>query len=275
MSSQAVVVALPYVNWTVLMALAFGSISLAVVLRQATDVTRGFIAFTAGLAGVLALLALALDASLPDPAGLVIRATPQLDGLRRLGIVGFVALALTSAIWAFRGRDVRWLGLFTIVAGAATLGIAAYGWAGESLGGVPLLVQMLILSAVSGGALGATILGHWYLVTPRLSTRPLILATRLLTAALGLQLLLFATWQVVGGPWGASFSSLTGPVAIFVWLRLVVGIVFPLVLSYLAYRTALTRSMESATGLLYLDLAAILASTIVACALCYTSALLV
>jgi hypothetical protein len=273
--SASVVVALPYVNWTVLMALAFGSISLAGVLRQATDVTRGFVGFTTALAGVLALLALALDGSLPDPAQLVIRAMPQLDGLRRAGIAAFAGLAFTGAIWGLRGRDARWLGLASAGVGVGILGLAAFGWAGTGLASVPLFVQMLILSAVSGGALGAVVLGHWYLVTPRLSERPLILATRLLTAALVLQLLLFATWQIVGGAWGPSFSSLTGPVAVFVWLRLSVGIVFPIVLSFLAYRTALTRSMESATGLLYLNLAAVLASTIVACALYYTGALLI
>jgi hypothetical protein len=273
--SSSVVVALPYVNWTVLVALAFGSISLVGVLRQTTDVTRGFIAFTSALAAALALLALALDGSLPDPAQLVIRATPELDGLRRLGLAAFVALAVLNAILALRGRDARLPGLACITLGAAILGVAAFGWTGSGLAGVPLFVQMLILSAVSGTALGAVVLGHWYLVTPRLSERPLILATQLLGAALVLQLLLFVTWQIVGGVWGPSFSALTGPVAVFVWLRLTVGIVFPIVLSYLAYRTALTRSMESATGLLYLNLAAVLASTIVASALYYTGALLV
>jgi hypothetical protein len=275
MRDSSVVVALPYVNWTVLMALAFGSVSLASVLRQATDVTRGFVGFTTALAGALALLALALDGSLPDPAQLVIRAMPQLDGLRRVALATFAGLAFGSVILALRGRDIRWPGLACMAVGAGILGLAALGWAGTGLASVPLFVQMLVLSAVSGGALGAVILGHWYLVTPKLSERPLILATRLLTAALVLQLLLFATWQIVGGAWGSSFSALTGPVAVFVWLRLSVGIVFPLVLSYLAYRTALTRSMESATGLLYLNLAAVLASTIVACALYYTGALLV
>jgi hypothetical protein len=268
-------VALPYANWTLLTALAFGGFSLVAVLRQTTDVTRGFVTFTTLVSAVLALLALALDGSLPDPAGLAIRASPELDGIRRTGLAVFAALCVGGAIWRLRGHDGRWLAFAGIGVAAATLGVAASGWAGNGVGAVPLLVQMLMLSVVAGGALSATILGHWYLVTPRLSERPLIVATRLLTAELGLQLLLFATWQVVGGPWGASFSSLTGPVALFVWLRLVVGIAFPLVLSYLAYRTALTRSMESATGLLYLDLAAILASTIVACVLCFTSGLLV
>jgi hypothetical protein len=58
-------------------------------------------------------------------------------------------------------------------------------------------------------------------------------------------------------------------------LRLVVSLLFAVILSYMAIRTAETRSMESATGLLYIDLAAILAGTIGAAALYLSAGLLV
>ena len=118
-----------------------------------------------------------------------------------------------------------------------------------------------------GGSLTALVLSHWYLVTPRISERPLLLATRVLIAALVIQVLLFATWLVVALDGGLPFAALTGPNALLVWLRLIVGLLFPLALTVMAYRTALTRSMESATGLLYIELAVVLASTIVAAAL--------
>jgi hypothetical protein len=275
MTSTNIVEALAYINWTVLMGLALGVLALVYVLRQATDATKGFLGFSALCAGLLAGLALASDGSLPNPADLVIGASPQLDLARRVALSMFVALTLASSVQLLRGRAVRWLGLSALAAGVATEAIAALGWAGDGLRGVPLLIQMLMLSVVSGGALGSVVLAHWYLVTPRISERPLVLTTRLLMWVLGLQLLLFLTWQVVGGPSGPGLSSFTGTQAVFVWLRLTVGILFPLTLSYLAYRTALTRSMESATGLLYIDLAAILASTIVAAALYYAAGLLV
>jgi len=275
MASTKIVEALAYINWTLLMGLALGVLALVYVLRQGTDATKGFLGFSAFCAGLLALLALASDGSLPVPTDLVVVANPQLDPVRRVALSLFVVLAFATSIQLLRGQAARWLGMAALVAGVATEAIAAVGWAGDVLRGVPLLIQMLMLSAVSGGALGSVVLAHWYLVTPRLSEKPLILTTRLLGWALGLQLLLFLTWQVVGGPWGPAFSSFTGSQALFVWLRLIVGILFPLVLSYLAYRTALTRSMESATGLLYIELAAVLSSTIVAAALYYVAALLV
>ena len=92
---------------------------------------------------------------------------------------------------------------------------------------------------------------------------------------LAVQLLLFGVWAAAGIPDMEPFEVLTGPNIIFVWLRLLVGLVAPLVLSWMAYRTALTRSMESATGLLYIEFALVMASTIVAAGLLFGEGLLV
>ena len=123
--------------------------------------------------------------------------------------------------------------------------------------------------------MAAVVLAHWYLVTPRISERPLVLSTRLLILALVVQLLLFGAWLAAGIPGRAPFGALTGPNAVFVWLRLAVGLLFPLALVWMAWRTALTRSMESATGLLYIEFAVVMASTIVATGLAVGERLLV
>jgi len=47
------------------------------------------------------------------------------------------------------------------------------------------------------------------------------------------------------------------------------------VLTWMAWRTAITRSMESATGLLYIEFALVMASTIVAAALLFGEGMLV
>jgi len=131
-------------------------------------------------------------------------------------------------------------------------------------------------TAADGGALAALVLGHWYLVTPRISTTPLVLLTRVLAAAVALQLALFTIWALFGGgPGQLPFESLTGSAALYGWLRLVVSLIFPLVLAIMAWRTTLTRSMESATGLLYIAIAAIAAGTIGAAALYVTQGVLV
>jgi hypothetical protein len=73
----------------------------------------------------------------------------------------------------------------------------------------------------------------------------------------------------------APFAALTGSWAFFVWMRLIIGLIFPLIVSYAAIQTARTRSMESATGLLYINVGTIAAGTILAAGLYFGAGLLV
>ncbi len=262
---------LPYVAWVLLVALAFGSFAFVALTRSLTDATRGYLGFTAFSAGLLALLALFTDWGLTAPADLVIQ-TGQLSGLRQLGIGAFMVGAFLYPINLWRG----WISLGLAGVGAAlTLGAAAFGWAPTAVDGVPLLVQLVVLSLVTGGSLAAIVLGHWYLVTPKISEKPLILQAKALLALIGLQVLLFIVWTTLGGgPGQAAFDAFGGGNLLLVVLRLVITLLFPLVLCAMAWRTALTRSMESATGLLYINLAAVMAGTIGAAALYLSSGLL-
>lgn len=275
MATQAIVQSLAYVSWGLLLGLGLGSFALVLLLRQRTDATKGYVGFVAICGASLAGMALLTDGDLPDPNQLAIAAAPGLDAARRGALTVFVLLAVLSAVRVLGGHRARWLGLGALLAGLAALVFAGIGWGAGAELGLPLVVQLGSLAAVAGGSLAAVVLAHWYLVTPRISEGPLILTTLLLTALLGVQLLLFLVWQAVPVPPGAPFADLTGPNAAFVWLRLTVGIAFPLVLAAMAWRTARTRSMESATGLLYIELAAVLASTIVALALVFAEGMLV
>ena len=105
--------------------------------------------------------------------------------------------------------------------------------------------------------------------------QPLVLLSRILLWVVGLQLILFLAWLATGAGAGTQpFAALVGPWALFVWLRLVVGLVFPLIVSWAAVQTAKTRSMESATGLLYINVGAIAAGTILASGLYFGAGLL-
>ncbi|HET9681828.1 MAG TPA: hypothetical protein VFP19_07300, partial [Candidatus Limnocylindrales bacterium] len=158
----------------------------------------------------------------------------------------------------------------------------AASWS-NSLGGATwavqpllLLVQLGVLAAATGGVWASMILGHWYLVTLKLPEAPLVRFARLLTVVVAAQLVLFAVWQLLGaGPGGQpGFAGLGGAWALFLWLRLLVGLVMPLVISWAAIQTARTRSMESATGLLYIDVGLIAAGTILAAGLYFGAGVL-
>jgi hypothetical protein len=268
--------ALPYVAWVILAALALGTFVFAVATGELTDATAGYLRFTAALAAVFALLALATDMSLPNPTVLAIRpAPPDLESILRIGMVGIALAAVAYAVVVRNDALRRITALVGVAFIVLTMLAAAFGWAPTAVDAVPLAVQFSILMLVTGGSTAAVVLGHWYLVTPRISIRPLVLQTRLLMAVLVLQGLLFVVWTTLGGGVGqGAWDAFTGPSALLVYLRGLITIAFPIVLAYMAWRTALTRSMESATGLLYINLAAVLAGTIGAAALYVSSGLL-
>lgn len=277
MPATTIAQSLPYVAWVMLAALSFGSFAFVAVTRQLTDATRGYLGFTSVCAALLALLTLGADGGLPQTPDLAIHAAaPALDTVRQLGLVAFAVLAFVY-VFALRGRlPTLAVAAAALTAAAVVLAAAAFGWAPSDVDAVPLLVQLGVLSLATGGSLAAIALGHWYLVTPKLSERPLILQSRLVLGTVALQLLLFVVWTTLGGgPGQDAFEAFTGGSILLVALRFMVSLIFPLVLAYMALRTAQTRSMESATGLLYINLAAVMAGTIGAAALYVSNGVLV
>jgi len=273
--TQQIVQSLSYVTWVLLGSLALGSFALIWVLRQTTDATAGFLGFSGFLAAVIGLGWLLVEWGLPPPTELAIEGSADLDEPRRAAIAAFTLLALVSGVRLRRSGRALWLGALAILAGVGALFLGAWSWGGGEPLSVSIFVQLLALTAITGGSMAAVVLAHWYLVTPRISERPLVLTTQLLMLVLVVQLLFFGAWMAAGIPDMEPFEALTGDNMIFVWLRLVVGLLFPLVLTWMAYRTALTRSMESATGLLYIEFALVMASTIVAAGLLFGEGLLV
>jgi hypothetical protein len=276
--AQRIAENLAFINWTVLAALGSGAFAAVVLARLRTDATRGYLAFTSACAALFGLLAYLSDGALPTGAGgtAAVAIDPAYDGTRRACLVAFTVLAAAYTIVLARRGRAPWLGIGGVVAGAGAFACGALGWGGGFPTLVALLGQSLLLAAATGGVFAAMILGHWYLVTPKLPEGPLVLFSRLLLAIVALQLVFFVVSVTLGGgSGGGPFAPLTGPWALFVWLRLLVGLVFPLVVSWAAIQTARTRSMESATGLLYINVGTIAAATIVASGLYFGAGLLV
>jgi len=270
---------LAFINWTVLTGLALGSYAAVVLLRRRSSATGGFLGFVAACALAFGVLAWLSDGALPSTLG----ASPvpldvTWDAPRRAALLTFCAVAaLALAARRIRPRVAGPMELIAVGAGVLTLASGALAWGGGSLGTLGLLVELTALTAATGGVFAAMILGHWYLVTPKLPEAPLILLSRVLLAVVSVQLVLFVAWVGSGaGPaGGVPFGALTGDLALFVWLRLIVGLVFPLIVCWAAVKTAQTRSMESATGLLYINVGTIAAGTILAAGLYFGFGLLV
>ncbi|MGZ8439097.1 MAG: hypothetical protein ACXWXR_11235 [Candidatus Limnocylindrales bacterium] len=280
MSATQIAQNLAFINWTVLTGLALGSYAAVVLLRRRTAATRGYLGFTTACAIGFGLLAWASDGALPAATlgSSPVTVDPAWDGPRAAALGAFCAVAVAGLVARrVAPRAASWVELGALGLGGATLLFGALAWGGGSLGTVTLLAQLVVVSAATGGVFAAMILGHWYLVTPKLPEAPLILLARSLFAVIILQVVLFWAWVATGaGPGdGAPFAALVGPWALFVWLRLIVGLIFPLIVSWASVQTARTRSMESATGLLYINVGSIAAGTILAAGLYFGAGLLV
>ena len=124
-----------------------------------------------------------------------------------------------------------------------------------------------VLTLLAGGTtLGATtvamVWGHWYLVNPRLDEGPMIELALITLGALIIELAVIALNAII--PVGTPFESdallaIDLPENPGFWLRIGIGLLLPLLLTYMAYLSSRERSMMSATGLLYIAVGAVLA----------------
>lgn len=229
---------------------AVGSLFAAVVSDAGGLVTPGFLR----QASVAALLGALLAWSLTG------RGAPGESGTA----LALLLLVLGYTVLSFSGRRtwrlrLGWLGL---LAGGAAVVLAAGARPSPSLG--PLLTGVAsVASAVAlGTSVMALVLGHWYLVTPRLSAVPLRrlcdLAILSLVALTG-----FALWYVLERPAATTFGPDS---AIFRWSGFVAVTLFPIGITIAAriccQEWPRGRAIQAATGLLYITAAMVLAGAL-------------
>ncbi len=130
-----------------------------------------------------------------------------------------------------------------------------------SVSGLILLVTMFVSSFLLGAVLLAMNWGHFYLTNPTLPIEPLAFLARALLGCTALTAILsgvltWMDWQ--GRPGFAEGLLLESFQGLYLWGRLLVGVIGGLVISILAYRTVRMHSTQAATGLLYVALLMIL-----------------
>ncbi len=260
---------IPLSFFHVLVMLSAGGLLASLAAHLRTPLARGYLLFNGAVLLVFMALGLWLRLALPLPSLLPYDArAPWVSYEPGLWVLFAVLLVVhLLLVRAERPRLATRVGLAAGGVGLATLatGVAAY------LPPDVFFLLALLATAASTLVLGSVwsgwMLGHWYLVTPQLSPRPLLLINTVFAAALGVQALLalsMAALALVVAP------AETGPAALldrYSWwfgLRVGIGVVFPLVLSWMIWRTARTRSMMAATGLLYIATGAVVSGEIIA-----------
>jgi hypothetical protein len=272
------VAALPFATFLLLLEFAAGTQAVLLVPQFRGQVAPGFLKLGALMALCGAGLALWTTAALPsggEVAGYPL--DERFLGPMRAAVTAFFLLTLPTTwfIWREDPARGRALGVMTaavavsaLVLAAAVVRLPTWGYAGALLS---LVAGAASLGAVS---LGMT-LGHWYLVTPRLPEKPLNELTLLLLAVVAVQSVLVAVNALLPArtvPVGPDVAPISLGANLWFWLRVAVGLLFPLALAFMAWQSSAVRAMMSATGLLYIAMGAVLAGEVLARALLFTTA---
>ena len=249
--------ALLFVNWIFWAALSAGSLLVVGITEVAGGTTPGYRLFMAWLLVAFAVILVASDLALP--LGPEAAATTE---LRRPLTIAFAAGSVGYLVASIARWPRAWLAIGSGLVGLAALAVLAAAGGSRS---APLFASQLVAAAVALGAVNAgMLLGHWYLVTPKLSPKPLRRMMWILIGALVVQGAAFGLALLVVGT-----DPIEGSLAWLTWLRLAVGILLPIVATVLAILASSAASLQASTGLLYIGLALIMAGSIAGASITY------
>lgn len=261
---------LPLALLTVAAELAIGGLWVLLFTQARNNAAASYVKFNAAMVFLVAAGAFALSVAVG--VGPEVDGYPLDDGWMS-AVRGLLAAVFGgSAIYAYATlRDHRPValacGAVTSVLGLAALGGLAQVMAGPTWSYALTLASLVLGALVIGAVSNAMVLGHWYLVTPRLSEAPLREQTGALVAFMVLQAVLVGVALVL--PHDDVDTSVEEEILanMFFWLRAGLGLAFPAVLAWMAFDSSGVRAMQSATGLLYIAMVLVFCGELAAKAL--------
>src|SRR5438445_3942994 len=260
--------AIPLITLQVMVEVAIGGFIAIYITDLTRLVTRGFIASTGVVILVIGIVGLAGERFLPDPSHLtdhVIEHSWITPSLRLLSL--FIALFAVYLIAVYLRPFALHIiaGGLALLAGLAALTAAALTYPTPLWGAWGSVAAFLLSAVVVGTVVTAMLLGHWYLVVPNLSTRPLFILMALIAAALAAQLALDAIGLLAlagHNPVAARQDVVVGGFSLTFWMHLVGGILLPALITALSFQSTRLRSLMSATGLLYVAVVLVLVGSV-------------
>ncbi len=272
------VAALPYTLLLILAELAIGSLWVTLASDLRGGVTRGFVmtmALCVAICGFLAYWTASGMSLGADVDGYRIDAA-WFDDFKRAILVVTAASGLYTFA-AFMGWDPigRFAGIAGAIAGVLAIGVLSAMLAPPTWG-FPAEFLALLAGTLAMGAVSVSMVwGHWYLTEGALPAWPLRDLSWGLLAALVFQVvvllinLLVPVRETPTPESPVDVSLFLNPV---LYLRIGVGLVFPIILAVLSIKTTQIRAMQSATGLLYIAMGAVFAGEVLAKGLMFITA---
>ena len=251
---------LPLVLAVVLVEIATGGAFLIWFLDRRGQAPSGFLKLTAGVDAVAAAAAVGLAPALPR-GDLAARIGLDAGPLSSFGqaLVVVAVLTVVQLIATFLPvptlRNIA--GIVTVLTGVAALDVAAVARPTQAPYDVFALLALPLGALALGGVDAAMLLGHWYLVTPKLATAPLQNAALVVIVAVLLQLVIVFATIARGELAGTTQTGLI----VAIGIRIGVGLLMTLGVAIAAWWTA-KMNTQSSTGLLYVALGTALAGEI-------------
>ncbi len=180
----------------------------------------------------------------------------RMAGRDDIATFGIVALALTILVWFRLGQPKRFLyraGAVLLGATYVTYVVVAYDAAIRPPSVLWSIAGALAATALLGSVSMAMTLGHWYLVVRGMPIDPL----KRVTIATLVAVLVRLTLVVVAIAAGGVFHEVAVRQGIFFWMRVGWGLAGPLALFPMVWGTVRIRSTMAATGILYVDVVAV------------------
>ena len=261
--------ALPYTLLIILAEFSVGSLIAVLIADARGMVVASFVKLSAALVVISAGLTLLASFGASGSSFGDYRLDEGFYTPVRAAAAVFLALTLPYLVLVYRGR--RELSLRTGAVAAATglgaLGLIAYQISPPAWSFAGVLLSVLAGALALGLVNESMVLGHWYLVTPKLPGKPLQELTFLLLAALlvqGALLILNAALPARDAPDSSAVLACSLGSNPAFWLRVGVGLVFPIALAYMAWQSSREHAMMSATGLLYIAVGAVFVGELLA-----------
>jgi hypothetical protein len=265
---------LPYALLILLVEYTVGGLWVLYLAQVRGQAAESFVKFGAVLTAIVAVLTLAVATAVDieaDVDGYPLDDSYETELIWALVTVfGISALHAGATLLGHRLPALA-LGGAASLAGLVAIGLLAQVIAEPTWGFLLVFVSLAVAAVVVGAVSQGMVLGHWYLVTPRLPEQPLREMTLLLVIVMGVQLVLLAPALALPHDdvqTSVDTEILSNP---FFYLRVGGGIVFPALLGWMAFDSSGARAMMSATGLLYIAMALVLAGEVVGRGLMFAS----
>jgi hypothetical protein len=242
----------PLAGLLVLLELAVGTVTVSALLDQVGHIGRGFAGTTAAICTVIMGVDLLVLSGSSD-VGAVLHGSVENSAVAALAhwAIAFTALLVVDSLFAVVGTEGsrRVVAAVTVAVGIATLVAAALAL-GPALGGSGGAVLAFMSAAFLGGsALAGMLLGHWYLVTPSMSFRPLRISVHVVFAAVAVECAVIAIALLSSS---SRQRVLSGDQAFLFWLLVIgSGVLFTAGVNALTLCFARIRANQPATAMLY------------------------